>query len=336
MILNIADLKKIAKGAEDIVQGDRGIEFVRFHSEEQTLYLSSPIESRTHTPAGIQLRFRTDAKTLTVEMETENCLDRSFFCLDVLKDGVPIGAIKNFDEEKMVGFYSWSSYPLGQFRETFGLGTGDKEVTLVLPWSVRCYFQKIALEDGSYITPVATQKRIVMYGDSITHGYDSAHPCNTYAVKLAKALGADCYIKAVGGEVFWPQLAQIKPRIEPEYVSVAYGANDWGKGDKATFDKNAEGFLNAIAENYKTSKILIIAPIWRKDHTQEGLGFGDMRYVYQRLAALCNGNDRMLCVDGWELVPHEENLFGDLRLHPNDQGFDLYARNLYQKIKDFI
>ena len=36
---------------------------------------------------------------------------------------------------------------------------------------------------------------------------------------------------------------------------------------------------------------------------------------------------------GFELIDHEPHLFGDGRLHPNDEGFGQYFENLYPYIR---
>ena len=38
-------------------------------------------------------------------------------------------------------------------------------------------------------------------------------------------------------------------------------------------------------------------------------------------------------VKGFDLVPHEEQYYGDLWLHPNDEGFEKYFENLVHFIK---
>ena len=39
----------------------------------------------------------------------------------------------------------------------------------------------------------------------------------------------------------------------------------------------------------------------------------------------------MRVIDGTDLVTHDESLFGDGRLHPNDEGFAEYFENLVKK-----
>ena len=36
------------------------------------------------------------------------------------------------------------------------------------------------------------------------------------------------------------------------------------------------------------------------------------------------------------VTPKDEKYFADLRLHPNDDGFEYYEKNLYDKIKKYI
>ena len=339
MILTPDKLKELACGAEEISQCDKGIEFSRFNQAEQELYLSSTLESRTHTPAGVQLRFKTDATAISISVEAEKCLDRSFFCIDIIKDGENLGGIKNFDEDKMVGFYSWSKYPLGIYSGSFELGSGEKEMRIVLPWSVRTYIKEIKLTDATFAETVKKEKTIVMYGDSITHGYDAAHPSNAYSVRLAEALDCECFLKAVGGECFLPDLASVKQCHKPEIVTVAYGTNDWSKRDKDKFDTNSKEFLKRLSENYSNSKIFVVSPIWRKDNetpNKTGTEFDDIHYVERYLRSVCEPLENVYFIRGWEFIPEDENLYGDLRLHPNDDGFKYYAESLLKEIKKYL
>ena len=336
MKLNIEQLKNISLGAESVIETEKGIEFDRFNSEERDVYSVSTIEARTHSPAGVELMFKTDAKSIYISLEAEKTLDRSFFSVDILENDKLAGNIKNFEEEHMTGFYSWDEYPLGSFDGRVEFGNGEKEIRVVLPWSVRCYFKEINLEGATYITPVKKEKTMLFYGDSITHGYDSAHPLNTYAKRVADGLGVEGFVKAVGGECFLPDLARVNGGHNPDYVVIAYGTNDWSRNNKEQFDKDSKEFINTISANYPYAKIFVLTPIWRKDSVKETDSFGDIFYVGKHLADICDGLKNVHLIDGWNLVSHNENLYGDLRLHPNDNGFKEYAKNLLAEIKEYI
>ena len=67
---------------------------------------------------------------------------------------------------------------------------------------------------------------MLVYGDSITHGYDALAPSKAYSVSVPFTLSANAINKAIGGEIFFPTLARIKSNINPDYITVAYGTND--------------------------------------------------------------------------------------------------------------
>ena len=100
------------------------------------------------------------------------------------------------------------------------------------------------MNGATYVTLVKKEKTMLFYGDSITHGYDSAHPLNTYAKRVADGLCAEGFVKAVGGECFLPELAKVNGGHNPDYVVIAYGTNDWSKNNKEAFDKNSKEFIN--------------------------------------------------------------------------------------------
>ena len=43
-----------------------------------------------------------------------------------------------------------------------------------------------------------------------------------------------------------------------------------------------------------------------------------------------------VCISGFDLVAHDALLFGDFKVHPNDNGFAQYAENLYNRIKKYL
>ena len=175
---------------------------------------------------------------------------------------------------------------------------------------------------------------MLVYGDSITQGYDSTTPARSYAMQLVRALDADARNKAIGGEVFCPELSKVKNDIEPDYISVAYGTNDWSRIPRADIKKNARQFYLNLRENYPGAKIFAITPIWRKDYQRED------RYDFMAISAIINESVKdipnVVVIEGFDLVPHKEEYFADLRLHPNDEGFKYYAENLIAEIKKHI
>ncbi len=77
------------------------------------------------------------------------------------------------------------------------------------------------LEDISFIKPIKP-KKILFFGDSITHGYRALFPSNKYTSLLANYLNAEEFNKAMGEDLFFPKLVECKGNFIPEYIVVAY------------------------------------------------------------------------------------------------------------------
>ena len=72
--------------------------------------------------------------------------------------------------------------------------------------------------------------------------------------------------------------------------------------------------------------------IWRKDTDAESRWERfDLVEQCIRNAAARISNATVLC--GIDLVPHDEGYYADLRLHPNDAGFDCYFERLWPEVK---
>jgi len=334
MKLNFDEVKSITQGAARVEKGEKGVRFFRFNKEEEEAYSSSSHLPKTYSTSGVQMLFRTDGDALELKINTTSATTRKYFAFDIFVNDKPVGALKNFDEKELVGNYTKDPFPLGEFEGKFELGEGEKTVRIVFPWSVMAELYEMNIENATFVEPVKRTKTILMYGDSITHGYDALYPSQSYASRLAHSLDAQIFNKAIGGEVFFPELARIKNDIEPDYITVAYGSNDWNKKTKDVFVKNSRSFYEALVKNYPDVKIFAIAPIWRKEHT-EYREFGEFKEVYEILEELCKDLG-INYISGWDFVPKEESYFADFRLHPNDKGFEQYFKNLKKEMQKFI
>ncbi len=336
MLVNTDTLKKIAHGAERIFETENGVEFSRFTDDEIKHYDTMPTKIHAYTTASIELRFKTDATCLSMKVFTKQQSGRTFFALDVMKNDEYIGSIKNFEYENLKGSYYSIPHELGNFEGNFELGEGVKEIRIILPWSCNLFIKEMHLENATFIDPIPKKDIILMYGDSITHGFDTRHPMNAYAVRLSHALDMECYNKAIGGEVFEPCLANYKHTYEPKIITVAYGTNDWSNAPIEDFDTKCKEFVDLICQNYKTSKIFFITPIWRKDYEGPSTSGVPFTYISEKINEFANKYCNAICIDGFDFIEKEEEYFADLSLHPNDEGFEQYFKNLYKEIKKHI
>ena len=337
MKLSLEQMKSITTGAVRVVNENGKARFHRFTKEQEILYDEiSALENRSFNKrciatAGVRLRFKTNSTVLKLKLEVLESTSRNYYSFDVFVNGKAIGYLDNFSSVQMPQAYTEVVLPRGKAEKEFSLGNGDKEICVYFSWSVCPVLEEITLDDGSYITPVKPDKKLLAFGDSITQGYDALRPSNRYISLLADKLGAEELNKGIGGEVFFPALAKTKDCFDPDFITVAYGTNDFSLREEYDFKVRCREFYVALSQNYPNSKIFAITPIWRSDYKSER-AFGPFENVeaFIREAVADLGN--VTVISGFNLVPKDEKYYADLRLHPNDAGFAFYADNLYKEI----
>lgn len=123
--------------------------------------------------------------------------------------------------------------------------------------------------------------------------------------------------------------------MTPKIVTVAYGTNDWSKRTCEVFTKNCREFYKTVSELYPNAKIFGITPPWNKnfDNTTKEITFCELAEEIQKLTSDLKN---VTIIRGDNLIPHDEKYFGDLFVHPNNDGFGCYFKNLYAEIKKYI
>lgn len=344
MKLTTKQIKEITTGAVRFEETEKGLAFHRFTKEQSDWYArtSENFYIKSLSPAGVKLSFKTDSERLFLKLETVESVSRWYFSVDVFCDGKSVGYIDNIGEKTLPKKFAFldqedarfSQNPGIYFKE-FSLGKGEKTVCVHLPWSTQVFLSEMEVDDGAFVEAVKPEKKALVFGDSITHGYDALRPSNRYPARLCEALSAEEVNKAIGGERFKPELAAPKDDFTPDFITVAYGTNDWSGSEREVFKEDCKAFYKNLRDNYPGVKIFAITPIWRKDLDME-TACGPFLTAENFIREAVEGLENVTVIDGMELIPHDENLYGDLRLHPNDEGFRHYAENLYEKIKKEI
>ncbi len=331
MQLSLAQISSVTTGAVRILQEEDGIHFYRFTREQEEMYRlrNEDFYGRSFPPAGVCLRFRTNSEKLFVKIKVDSGKVRSFFALDVTVNGV-LHSLNNFRDIAPEGNYGEQEYPYGEFEKEFDLGAGEKQIRIDLPWSVRTALQALTLDDGATLIPELPEKKALIFGDSITHGADAMHPANRYISRFCRYLGAAEYCKAISGEFFWPELANTGEDFAPDYITVAYGTNDWSKIAFEELQVNCIGFFRNLVNNYPETEIIVITPIWRADEIEKARQV-PLTAVHDLICETVKQYPNVVLISGRQAVPHDPAYFGDLRLHPNDNGFDHYYNHLVKE-----
>ena len=337
MKLSFEQIKEIATGAVDSHIEDGMLHLRRFTPEQMELYRVSNemFYKKTFALSGMKLLFKTNSKNLFMKFKTEYVGSRKYFSIDIFVNGKPVDYIDNFSDVEIPQMYTTMELPLGDFSKNIYLGDGEKTVCVYLPLSVKTLFEEISVDDNSFVEAIKPEKKLIVFGDSITQGYDALRPSNRYIAKIADLLCAEEYNKAIAGEMFFPELAKLKDSFKPDYILVSYGSNDWFHKDVETFKVNCKGFFENLTKSYPDTKIFVATPIWRKDMTEERK-FGDFKMVAPLIRDIVKDFENISVVTGYDFVPKNEKYFADLRLHPNDEGFRYQAENLSNEIKALI
>lgn len=335
MQLSFTQIKDITCGAVRIQQAEDGVRFYRFTQEQHDLYSQRIIGlfEKSQATAGVKLCFKTDSKQLYFKALFENAYSRTYFSVDVFADDRLVGCLDNFSDRSLPKDYSAINFPVGVFSKTFDLGEGLKTVTVHLPWNKKVALQEFSLDDGAFIQPVKPEKKLLAFGDSITQGFDSLRPSRRYIARLADALGAEEFNKAVGAEHYYPALAATKESFTPDYITVAYGTNDWSSSTPEVFDPNVKAFYTNLAASYPGVKTFVISPIWRPNWETVN-AFSAFSDIEKGIRQATEAMENVTVVFGFDMVPHDTDFFGDGRLHPNAEGFDHYFQNLWSIIKE--
>ena len=341
MQLTFEQIKSITCGAVRIEQAEKGLRFWRFTREQEEMYYPTRTAtgmnyaSRSRGTAGVKFAFRTDSTKLYLSAEAEKATTRMYYDFEVLVNGVSIGSLNNHNDQKYPLGRPKACYPLDTIAKEFSLGTGEKLVEVYFPWSVCPFVKTVELDEGSSLEPVKRPKTLLVYGDSITQGYDTINLSCHYTAQVAKLLNADIVSKAIGGEIFHPPLAKLRDDFDPDYITVSYGSNDFRKTDGATFDADCKAFYATLRENYPNAKIFALTPVWRGD-LDEVSRFGDFSTVEERIVKAVADIPGVTVIRGYDFVPHDPAMYADLYLHPNDEGFTYFAKNVCAQISKHI
>lgn len=339
MQLTFDQIRAITVGAVDFEETGEYLQPYRLTKAQRefTTY-ADRYYHRGMAAAGICFSFKTDSESLLLEMECLSTQVRDYFSFEVFADGKLVGYLDNFPEEGLPAqHYHLTELPQieGVFRKTFCLGVGEKTVRVNFPWSKLVKIRCVELDDGASVVPVKKEKKLLAFGDSITHGMDAYRPSQRYIAQLAEFLQADEYNKAIAGETYCPGLAACREDFTPDYITVAYGTNDWSNKSREELEKNSRLFYENLQKNYPGVPTFVLTPLWRATRDLEK-PFGSFDDVEVVLRESASAFPQIRVIRGYDLIPHDTKYFVEAMLHPTTEGFAHYGKNLCAEIKELL
>lgn len=279
---------------------------------------------RMHCPAGVRLRFETDSTHLRIGFRYGPCARKKFRATVLVDDAVHShpGATVESSEWKGTIF----EQPARQCH-TFDL------------WLPPCALARVmfieTVDDRELSHPAPLKLRWLVLGDSITQGMDCDTAITNYVARCALELHAEVHNLAIGGAILDPRLSQTLPEGHYDVVSIAYGTNDIARGiPAATFAQRMESLIDALAVAYPKVPVIVITnpPVpGRTEPDANGQSIADFRIAIRPL----HHPPRVFVLDGGKLVPNDPRWFVD-NVHPNDEGFALYARALLPVLREAL
>lgn len=321
-ILTCEELSSCVQGALEIESVDDGLKLHRFTAGQRAFYWQTNRDfwMKTQATSCICLEFITDSVYLQMEYAILPGSSRKWYGFDVLADGVMVHHVQG----------DWSEGDRGSWE--CALPAGEKRLTVHLPCLSGAVIGSLSLSEGATFVPCRREKKILVFGDSITQGYDAHFPSMAYACALGEEFGAAVTNQGIGAEKFNSGLLTDDLGGDYDLITVAYGTNDWSGRPADEFDAGAKGFYTRLREKFPETPILAIMPLWRRD-SERITGAGSFPEAMERLAKIASAVENVTVVDGTRLTPHFPDFYSDQYLHPNDLGYTFYSKNLVDFIR---
>ena len=315
MKLTFEQIKSVTVGSVNTVQTEEGIKFYKCTERQIEAWnrKSATLGDRALSTTGIRLDFHTNSQHVGFKAISGRKYEVHINGLVAAVFRLNAGEVAELD----------LSDPIGRKQDEY-------RVTIVFPsHDAGGAVEYVELDDGAWIKPHAFDKKFLFIGDSITQGWASSLDSYSYAYRVSNFFNAESVIQGIGG-AYYNEESFDEIDFDPEVVFVAYGTNDFGH--YKTYDEfrfHCEAHLALIADAYKDKKVFVLSPIWRDKREGKAMGSFD-----GCIDIVKNGADKygLNYIDGLKLVPPMASLFQDEYLHPNDNGFSLYAENLIKEL----
>ncbi len=328
MQLSFDKIRQITRGAAFIEENEGYLSFNRFSKPQLKAYevqtRSADFARKSLATSGVRFEFTTNSTTLSFKGRVTGGSSRKFFYFDV------------YANDALIAHLGMDDNGVHDIDYTVELGEGYKDVRVYFPWSARTELSSVEVDDSSAVAPMPKKPLMIAFGDSITQGYDAMYPSLSYASILADRMGVEMINKAIGGETFCPDIIEEPENLDPKYITVAYGTNDWSKCSTEVFETTCREFYEKLSAEYPNAKIFAITPIWRGDYKTREPEKGDFFSIARHIEKVCEPLENVTVIDGFDLTPELPEFYSDKRLHPNDIGFLIHGNNLYEKIRKYL
>ena len=288
-------------------------------SMERRAYAPELFE-RAKAPAGVRMAMISDARELTLELDTG---PEEPAPLDLLVDGELARRVE---------------VAVGTSRLALALPGRRAAIELWLPQYGQTRIAGVRLREASGAVQRAdpTPRRWVCYGSSITQGRGAPGPTGTWPALVARARGWDLLCLGFGGQCHLdPVVADVLRDQPADLVSLCLGINVYGAAthNARTWRGRVADFLARVRDGHPGTPIVVMSPIACPEReavtNQVGVTLADLRNgVHQVVGDMSVDDPDLHLVDGTSVLgPSEADLLPD-RLHPGPEGYRRMATRI--------
>lgn len=309
-------LKRMTTGAVRIWEEAGWFLFSRFTALQEDVLRRREFAPRERASSGMRLEFITRGGQLAFDYEAHPGSGREYWGIEIAEDGLGMRHVYQ-ESVPCSGHVCYDVAP----RET------EVRVTVYFPNLAELRIKNLQLPEDA--APYTRQRKYLALGDSITQGYDAAHPNQTYVNLLADAWDAQVVNQAIGGDVFCLENLDPALQFSPDVITVAYGTNDWRR--EVLRSGTAAAYLDKLTTLYPGVPVFVLLPLWREIEN-DVLGGITLQQGRELLAGWAEGRENVYLIDCHHFVPFLPEYFYDGILHPNDMGYLCYAHALEKAI----
>ncbi len=322
----IAVTPKWFAGAVSFERAEGGLRPWRLPVSERGLF-PSPDEgllARAEMPAGVRLRFETEARALGLRCAARN--EKRLFDLTL---GPKLLATAALDENATDVLFE-------------NLPAGRKVVELWLPQRKLAVVRRLLLPAGATARPAPDRRpKWVAYGSSITHCGEAHSPARTWPATIARAMDWNLTCLGYGGQCHLdPMVARMIRDLPADFISLKLGINVMGSGslNRRSFRPAVIGLVKIIREKHPRTPLAVVSPIISppRETTPNAVGMTLtlMREQVQDAVArlVAAGDRRIFYVSGLDLFGPGETGYLPDHLHPNGDGYELLGRNFVRQV----
>ncbi len=292
---------------------------------------------RAIVPSCVVIRFTTASPTITAHfqtLETAKALKMPQYA--VYRNGTT--DISDYEEFKFTGDVTNPVFTITS--ETPGTNVMYE---ILLPSMNATAFEGLVLESGYDLVTNAPYERpvFVAIGDSITMnaGFQSMS-YETYTWKFGRSRGMEVYNIAVGGAVTAPDWGAMFSTLNPEFVTVLFGINDWNTAnDLSIYRGKYMELLDNVRTDHSNTPIFCITLVAVNDKVNPIGGDGVTVDAYRsEIIDMVNelrvaGDSNIYLIEGHAFTESDDLLDS---FHFDRPGTSKFATNLNAAINNIL